>query len=151
MLSLPHRDVASLFYEVLSEFSNVASTNNSWFVTGRGSWGVELKLPLTVSVLFCSCLCYFNAGDSSSISPAPWHSAVPLTPPLFSEAMCLQFLLFSIFEVYSWWGFLDPKRTEQWRGRLPIPNNALLNGQSLYVPVCSTGHLGKCDDAHTSQ
>lgn len=93
VLSLPHRDVALLFYEVLSEFSSVASTNNSWFVTGKGSWGVELKLPLTVSVLFCSCLCYFHAGDSSSISPAPWHNAVPLTPLLFSEAMCLQFLL----------------------------------------------------------
>lgn len=37
MFFLPHRDVASLFYEVLSEFSNVASTNNSWLVTGKGS------------------------------------------------------------------------------------------------------------------
>lgn len=107
---------------MLSEFSNMASTSNSWFVTGKGSWGVELKLFLTASVLFCSCPCRFHVGDSSSISPVPWHSAVPLTPPPFSEAVCLQFLL-CLFHLWSVQlvGLLGPKKDRTVEGETSYP------------------------------
>lgn len=100
-------------YEVLSQFSNKASTNSCWSVTEKGFWGIDLKFSLAASFLFCSPLHYFNAGDLSSISLLFWHGAI-LPTPLFSNASCTPAAgvtsASSIFEVYSFWDFSAPKK-----------------------------------------